>query len=75
LQFRAAKVILLIICGCVTWSITLREKCREGIFKNRVLRRIFVLRRDKETGEEWRRLHNKELYALYSSQNSIRAIK
>jgi hypothetical protein len=43
-------------------------------FENRVLRRIFGPKRDEVTGE-WRRLHNKELYALYSSQNIIRVIK
>jgi hypothetical protein len=38
-----------------------------------VLRRIFGSKRDEVT-EEWRRLHNKELYALYSSPNIIRVI-
>jgi hypothetical protein len=41
---------------------------------NRVLRRIFGSNRDLVTGE-WNRLHNKELYALYSSPNIIRLIK
>jgi hypothetical protein len=39
-----------------------------------VLRRIFGPKRDEVTGE-WRRLHNKELYALYSSPNIIRVTK
>jgi hypothetical protein len=39
-----------------------------------VLRRIFGPKRDEVTGE-WRRLHNKELYALYSSPYVIRVIK
>jgi hypothetical protein len=39
-----------------------------------VLRKIFGPKRDEVTGE-WRRLHNKELYALYSSPNIIRVIK
>jgi hypothetical protein len=39
-----------------------------------VLRRIFGPNRDEVTGE-WRRLHNKELYAVYSSPNIIRVIK
>jgi hypothetical protein len=43
------------------------------VFENRVLRRIFGPKRDEMTGE-WRRLHNEELYALYSSP-SIRVIK
>jgi hypothetical protein len=41
--------------------------------ENRVLRRIFGLKRDKVTGE-WRRLHNEELNDLYSSPNIIRMI-
>ena len=52
----------------------MREKCRLRVFENRVLRRIFGPRRNKVTGE-WRRLHNKELYVLYSSPNIIRVIK
>jgi hypothetical protein len=52
----------------------LREECRLRVFENRVLRRIFGLKRDEVTGE-WRRLHNKELCALYSSRNITRVIK
>jgi hypothetical protein len=52
----------------------LREECRLRVFENRVLRRIFGPKRDEVT-EEWRRLHKKELYALYSSPNIIRVIK
>jgi hypothetical protein len=52
----------------------LGEKCRLRCFENKVLRRIFGPKRDEVTGE-WRRLHNKELYAVYSSPNIIRVIK
>jgi hypothetical protein len=52
----------------------LREECRLRVFENRVLRRIFGPKGDEVTGE-WRRLHNKELYALYYSTNIIRVIK
>jgi hypothetical protein len=43
-------------------------------FVNRALRRIFGPRRDKVT-EEWRRLHDEELYALHFSPNINRVIK
>jgi hypothetical protein len=59
--------------GCKTWSPTLREEYRLRVFKNRVLR-IFGPKKDEVTGE-WRRLHNKELHALYSSPNIILVIK
>jgi hypothetical protein len=57
-----------VLYGCESWSLTLREKCRLRVFENKVLRRIFGPKRDEGTGE-WRRLHNKEHYALYSSPN------
>jgi hypothetical protein len=52
----------------------LREAYRLGVFENRVLRKILGPKRDEVTGE-WRRLHNEELYDLYSSSNIIRVIK
>jgi hypothetical protein len=52
----------------------LREECRLRVFENKVLRRIFGPKRDEVT-REWRRLHNKELYAVYSSPDIILVIK
>ena len=49
----------------------MREVYRLSVFGNRVLRTILGPKRDDVTGE-WRRLHNKELYALYSSLDIIR---
>jgi hypothetical protein len=67
-------ILPVVLYGCESWSLTLREECRLWVFENRVLRRIFGPKRVEVTGE-WRRLHNKELYALYSSPNIIRVIK
>jgi hypothetical protein len=63
-----------VLYGCETWSLTLMEECRLRVFENRVLRRIFGPKRDEVTGE-WRRLHKRELYTLYSSPHIIWLIK
>jgi hypothetical protein len=63
-----------VLYGCETQSLTLREEQTLRVFKNRVLRRIFGPKRDEVT-EEWIRLHNNECNDLYSSPNIIRVIK
>jgi hypothetical protein len=63
-----------VLYGCETWTLTLREKNRLRVFENRVLRRIFGPKRAEVTGE-WRKLHNEELRDLYPSPNIIRIIK
>ena len=55
-------------------SFPLWEKSRLSVFENRVLRRIFELKRDEVT-EEWRKLYNEDLNDLYSSTNIVRVIK
>jgi hypothetical protein len=67
-------ILPVVLYGCESWSLTLREECTLRVFENKVLRRIFGPKRDEVRGE-WRRLHKKELYALYSSPNIIRVIK
>jgi hypothetical protein len=67
-------ILPVVLYGCETWSLTLREEQRLRVFENRVLRRIFGPKRDKATGE-WRRLHTEELNDLYSSPNIIWVIK
>jgi hypothetical protein len=75
-KIRVYRTIILpvVLYGCETWSLTLREEQRLRVFENRVLRRICGPKRDEATGE-WRRLHNEELNDLYSSPNIIRVIK
>jgi hypothetical protein len=63
-----------VLYGCETWSLTLREKHRLRVFENRVLRRIFGPNRDEVTGE-WRMLYNEELNDLYSPPNIFRVDK
>jgi hypothetical protein len=76
IQVKLYKIIILlfVLYGCETWSLTLREENRLRVLENRVLRRIFGPKRDEVTGE-WRKLHNEELHILYSSPNIIRQIK
>jgi hypothetical protein len=70
------KTIILpvVLYGCETWSLALREEHRLRVFENRVLRRIFGPKRDEVTGE-WRKLHNEDLHNLYSSPDIIRQVK
>jgi hypothetical protein len=66
-KIKVYRTIILpvVLYGCETWSLTLREECRPRVFENRVLRRIFGSKRGEATGE-WRKLHNEELHDLYS---------
>jgi hypothetical protein len=70
------KTIILpvVLYECETWSVTLREEHGLRVFENRVVRRIFGPKRDEVT-TECRKLHNEELYNLYSSSDIIRQVK
>jgi len=58
---------------CETWSLTLREELTLRVYENRVLRRIFGPKREEDGLR--RKLHNNEIYGVYSSPNIVRAIK
>jgi len=76
LKIKIYRTIILpvVLYGCETWSLPLREEKKLRVFEKMVLRRIFGSRREEVTGE-WRRLHNGELNDLYSSPNIVRVIK
>jgi hypothetical protein len=59
------KMLPVVLYGCETWLLTLREERRLRALKNRVLRGIFGTKSDQVT-EEWRNLHTEELHDLYS---------
>jgi len=67
-------ILSVVLYGCETRSLTLIEEHRLRVFENRVLRRIFGLKRD-EVKTEWRKLRNEDLNVLYCSTNIFRVTK
>jgi hypothetical protein len=63
-----------VLYGCETWYVTLREKHKLSVFENRAQRNVIAPKKDEIAGKG-RRLSNEELYDLYSSPNIIRVIK
>ena len=76
LEIKIYRTIILpvVLYGCETWSLTLREERCPTVFDNRVLRRTFGVNVNEVTGE-WRKIHSGELNDLYCSPNIIRVIK
>ena len=74
LKIKIYRILPIVLYGCETWSLTLREERKLRVFENVVLRRIFGPLRDEVAGE-WRRLHKQELNDLYSSPNIMWVIK
>jgi hypothetical protein len=64
LKIKTYRIIILpvVLYGCETWSLTLREERKLRVFESIVLS-IFGPRSDEVTGE-WGRLHNEELNDL-----------
>jgi hypothetical protein len=75
LKIKIYKTVILpvVLYGCETWSLLLREEHRLRVSENRVLRMILGPKREEDGS--WRKLHNDELHNLYSSPNIIRVIK
>jgi hypothetical protein len=69
-----AIILPVVLYGCETCSLTLREEHRLRVFENRVLGRIFGPKRNEVTGE-WRKLYNENLHNLYSSPYNFGHIK
>jgi hypothetical protein len=76
LEIKVYKIIILpvVLHGCETWSVILREEYSLKVSENRVLRRIFGPKWEEVAGS-WRRLHNEELHNLYTPPHIIRVIK
>jgi hypothetical protein len=75
IKVKAYRTIILpVLYGCETWFLTLRKEYRLRVFENMVLTRLFGPKKDEAT-REWKRLHNEDVYDLYSSPNVIWVIK
>ena len=74
LKIKIYRTIILpvVLYGCETLSLTLREERRLRVFENRVLRRVFGPKRDEV---EWKKLHNEEFSYLYTLANIVRVVK
>jgi hypothetical protein len=72
IKSRINKIMILpvVLYGCKTWYLTLREEHRLKVLENRVLRRTFGLKGNELTGS-WRKLHNEDLHNLYSLPSKI----
>ena len=74
IKIHRTVILPVVLYGCETWSLTLREERKLRVLDNRVLRRIFGPKRDEVTGK-WEKLHNDGLNDLYCSPNIVRVIK
>jgi hypothetical protein len=66
-------ILPVVLSGCKTWYLTLREEHRLRVFENTVLRKIFGPKRQED--RSWKKFHNDELRSLYSSCNIVRVFK
>jgi len=74
IKIYETKILYVVLYGCETWSLTLREEHRFRVCDNTVLKGLFGTKR-KEVAGGWRRLHNEELHNFYASTNVFRMIK
>jgi len=74
IKIYRTTILPVVLYGCETWSLILREGRKLRMFENMVLRRIFGPRRNEVKGE-WRRLYNEELNDENSSPNIVRVLK
>jgi hypothetical protein len=76
IKIKIYRIIIfpVVLYGCETWTLKIKEEHRLRVFGNKVVVRIFGSMRDEVAGE-WIKFHNKELHDLYSSPNIVRVIK
>jgi len=73
-SYTRTSILPVVLYGCETWYLTLREGRRLRVFENRVLGRVFGPKKDEVIGG-WRKLHNEDLSDLYSLPHIVRVVK
>ena len=73
IKIHISVILSVVFYGCETWPFILREERKLKVFEKRMLRKMFGYERERVTGE-WKKLHKKKLYDLYSTPN-IRVMK
>jgi hypothetical protein len=70
MRIYKTMILPVVLYGCESRSLTLKEEHRLKVFENKVLRKIFGPKRDEET-VGWRKLHNEELhdFVLFAKYN------
>jgi hypothetical protein len=74
IRIQKTTILPVVLYGCETWSLALREEYRLRVFGNRELMRIFGSRRD-EILESWGKLQNYKYHNLYFLKGTIRSVK
>jgi hypothetical protein len=63
IRIHETIIFSLVLYGCETWYLTLREEHRVRVFESRLLSRMFGQKRDEIIGN-WRKLHSEDLHKL-----------
>jgi len=74
LKLNTTLILCFVLCGCATWSVTVREEDRLMTIENRVLRKIFRHERAEVTGD-WTKLHNAGLHDVDCVPGMVWAVK
>jgi hypothetical protein len=73
-EINRTIILPVVLYGCETWSLTLKEEPSLGVSEKSVKRKVYGPKRG-EVKAECRRAHNGEVYDLYISLNITRVIK
>jgi hypothetical protein len=73
IKMNKTVILPLLLHGCETWFLILREEHRLRVSENKMLRKIFGPKREEDGS--WKTLHSDELHGLCCSSNTVTVIK